>query len=40
MSSDGIADITEALSGALDEMQAETLREAETLLIGALDQLR
>jgi len=37
---DNIADITAALTGAFDDEQAETLRQAETMLTGTLDQLR
>jgi len=39
-SSDDITRITEAITGAFDDVQAETLRQAETMLIGALEELR
>ena len=40
VSSEAIEDITEAITGAFDDERREALREAETLLIGALDQMR
>jgi len=39
-SSDDITHITEALAGAFDDEQAETLKRSETMLAGALEQLR
>ena len=39
-SSDTVQSITEALIRAFDDEQAETLREAETMLIGALEDLQ
>lgn len=40
VSSETIEYITEALTGAFDDEQREALREAETMFIGALEQMR